>query len=233
MTKGILAHIRRGLVRGLFMVLPLLITVWLLGLLFSVVNATLTPWVQRLLEWAGVPGIDRALGRHVGIPIVGLLLTVLFVYLLGLLGGNLAARRVITLFERLILRVPLVKSVYGSARQLLDAFSFGGKRSFSRVVMIEYPRRRLFTLGFVTTDVEHCLSTSESPKTRVVPVFLPTTPNPTSGWMILVPIDELVVLDMTVEDAIKMIVSGGMVGPAELGDLQRPWELSHPPATSG
>jgi len=233
MTTSLLAHVRRGLVRGLFMVLPLLITVWLLGLLFSVVNATLTPWAHRLLEWAGVPGLDRAFGRHVGIPIVGLFLTVLSVYLLGLLGGNLAARRVMALVERMILRVPLVKSIYGSARQLLDAFSLGGNRSFSRVVMIEYPRRRLFALGFVTTDVEHRVSVSESSPTKVVPVFLPTTPNPTSGWMILVPIDELVVLDMTVEDAIKMIVSGGMVGPPELGDLQRPWTLDQRPATSG
>ncbi len=233
MTNKVLAHIRKGLVRGLLMVLPLLITLWLLGLLFSVVNATLTPWAQRLLEWAGVPGIDRAFGRSVGIPIVGLFLTVLSVYLLGLLGGNLAARRVMALGERLILRVPLVKSIYGSARQLLDAFSFGDQRSFSRVVMIEYPRRRLFTLGFVTTDVEHRLSGSDSSETKVVPVFLPTTPNPTSGWMILVPVDDLVVLEMTVEDAIKMIVSGGMVGPPELGDLQRPWPLGQSPATSG
>jgi uncharacterized membrane protein len=233
MRASLLAHIRRQVVRGLFMVLPLLITVWLLGLLFTVINDNVTPWVQALLQWLGMPGLDRGMARHLGVPLIGLFLTVLVIYLIGLLGGNLAGRRLLSAVESLILRVPLVKGIYGSARQLLDAFSFSGERTFSRVVMIEYPRRGLWTLGFVTTDVEHRLAEPAADQLAVVPVFLPTTPNPTSGWMMLVPTRDLVVVNMTIEEGIKMIVSGGIVAPPDLGSLVRPWSLREGPAATG
>jgi uncharacterized membrane protein len=219
MTATLLVHIRRRLVRGLFIVLPLLVTVWLLGLLFTVINENVTPMAEVLLEWLGLPVLEPGAARSLALPLIGVLLTALSVYLLGLLGGILAARRVGSMAESLILRVPLVKWIYGSARQLLDAFSLGGERTFTRVVMIEYPRRDLWTLGFVTTEVEHRLADESS----VVPVFLPTTPNPTSGWMMLVPTRDLIVLEMTIEEGIKMIVSGGIVGPPNLGSLIRPW----------
>lgn len=233
MRARLLGHIRRRMVRGLFMILPLLITVWLLGLLFTVINDNVTPSVQALLQWMGMPGLDRGAARHLGIPLIGLLLTALVIYLLGLLGGNLVGRRILSSVESLILRLPLVKGIYGSARQLLDAFSFSGERTFSRVVMIEYPRRGLWTLGFVTTDVEHRLTEPAAEQITVVPVFLPTTPNPTSGWMMLVPTRDLVVLNMTIEEGIKMIVSGGIVTPSDLGSLVRPWSLGEGPAATG
>ncbi len=98
-----------------------------------------------------------------------------------------------------------------------------GSRAFSKVVMLEYPRHGLWTLGFVTTDVEHRLESRGQSVTATVPVFLPTTPNPTSGWMILVPTSDLRVLDMSIEEAVKLIVSGGIVSPANLGALTREW----------
>jgi len=156
MKQGVFAHVRTQLVRGVVLVLPLLITVWLLDLLFEVINGSVAPLVRRLLEWSGTPGLEMWFAR-VGIPVVSLILTALFIYLLGLIGGNLAARRLLGMVESLILRIPLVKSIYGAARQLLDAFSFSGKRAFSKVVLLEYPRRGLWTVGFVTTDVEHHL----------------------------------------------------------------------------
>ena len=231
MMPGVLAHVRKQLVRGVILVLPLLITLWLLGILFTLINDNVTPYVRAVLEGLGIPGLERWFAR-LGIPIIGLLLTAAFLYAIGLLAGNLAGKRLLALIESYILRIPLVKGIYGSARQLLDAFSVTGARAFSKVVMLEYPRLGLWTLGFVTTEVEHLIAHGDE-SVASVPVFLPTTPNPTSGWMILVPIDELVVLEMSVEDAIKMIVSGGMVGPPELGDLQRPWTLDQSPATSG
>ena len=154
---------------------------------------------------------------------LSLLLTLGAIYLLGLIGANLAGRRLLLLVESWILRIPLVKGIYGSARQLLDAFSVTGTRAFSKVVLLQYPRRGLWTLGFVTTEAEHVIEHVGDNPVAAVPVFLPTTPNPTSGWMLLVPIAELRVLDISIEDAVKLIVSGGIVSPPDIGALTRAW----------
>ena len=222
MTTGVLAHIRRRLVRGVILVLPLLITVWLLSLLFNVIDRNVAPLVRRLLGWSGIPWIG-SWSAQLAIPVVSLLLTAVAIYLLGLVAGNLAGRRLLTLVESGILRIPLVKGIYGAARQLLDAFGASGTRTFSKVVLLEYPRAGLWTLGFVTTEVEHKIEARGSDKISTVPVFLPTTPNPTSGWMILVPTSDLRELDISIEDAIKLIVSGGIVAPDDIGSLAREW----------
>ncbi len=224
MRRRFLAHLRSKLVRGLLLILPLLITVWLLGLLFDIVNRNVTPWVRRIVLRLGTEELEGLLARG-GIPVMSLILTVGLIYLVGLLASNLAGRRIGRAFELVILRIPLVKSVYGSARQLLDAFSMGGQRTFSKVVMLEYPRHGLWTVGFLTTEAEHQLPTPGSSRGGIsVPVFLPTTPNPTSGWMVLVPTADLRQLDMTVEEGIKLVVSGGIVGPSDLGTRVREWD---------
>ncbi len=224
--SGPLAHFRRKLIQGLLLVLPLLITVWLLGILFNVINEFVTPYVRGVLVWTGIPGLERWFAR-LGIPIIGLVMTALFVYTLGLLAGNLAGRRFVRMIESQILKIPLVRGIYGSSRQLLDAFSITGKRAFSKVVILEYPRKGLWTLGFVTTEVEHLMADDENGALSTVPVFLPTTPNPTSGWMILVPTRDLKVLDMTIEDGLKLVVSGGIVSPENLGSLVSKWPAAH------
>ncbi len=228
MSSRVLAHIRGRLVRGLLLVLPLLITVWMVRILFDLVNRTLTPWVARGVEWAGFGGVEGYFPRLV-VPFAGLLLTAAMIYVLGLVAGNLVGRRIVAQIEALILRIPMVKWIYGSSRQLLDAFSMTGTKTFSKVVLLEYPRRGLWTVGFVTSEVEHRLQRSSGdPVEGAVPVFLATTPNPTSGWMILVPTAELFVLEMTVEEGIKLIVSGGIVGPENLGPLVRQWPTRGP-----
>jgi len=222
MTAGILAHIRGRLVRGVILVLPLLVTLWLLSLLFNVIDRNVAPFVRRMVEWFEVPGTESWLAR-LAIPVVSLMLTGVVIYLLGLGAGNLAGRRLLTLVESWILRIPLVKGIYGSARQLLNAFGASGSRTFSKVVLLEYPRTGLWTLGFVTTEVEHMIEHREGDRIPTVPVFLPTTPNPTSGWMILVPTSDLQELNISIEDAIKLIVSGGIVAPDDIGSLVREW----------
>jgi uncharacterized membrane protein len=229
MSSRVFAHIRGRLVRGVILLLPLLVTVWLLGLLFNLINSNVAPLVRRLLEWGRIPGTESWLAP-VAIPVVSLLLTALATYLLGLVAGNLAGRRLLTLVESWILRIPLVKGIYGSARQLLDAFGASGARAFSKVVLLEYPRAGLWTLGFVTTEVVHMIKHRGEESVPTVPVFLPTTPNPTSGWMILVPTSDLRELDISIEDAIKLIVSGGIVAPNDIGALTREWSDGGPQA---
>lgn len=225
MKRSIWGHIRKHLLRGLILVLPLVITVWLLGLLFDLLNTTVTPQVRGALEWLGIPGLERWFAR-LGIPAVGLVLTAGFIYLLGLFAGHFVGRRIVRGIESWILRIPLVKGIYGAARQLLDAFGSDGSRNFQRVVLLEYPRRGLWTVGFVTAEVAHQLPGPVGQQRAAVPVFLPTTPNPTSGWMLLVPVGDLHDLDMSIEEGMKLIVSGGIVSPPDLGRRLRDRALS-------
>ena len=223
MTSRVFSHIRARLARGLLLVLPLLITVWLLRFLFGLINDNITPWVVLLIRASGVPDLDRLPTRMV-VPVIGLVLTTLFIYLLGLLAGNLASRRIWSWIETGILRIPLVKGIYGAARQLLDALSVTSRGKFSKVVLVEYPRPGLWTIGFVTNDAEHRVGRAGSASPSVA-VFLPTTPNPTSGWVVLVPREDLMVLNVSVEEGIKLVVSGGIVMPDDFGARLRPWEV--------
>ena len=211
-----LVHIRRNLLRGLLLVLPLVVTAWVVQLLFGFVSRQATPRLQRLVEWIGVEPPDGALGR-VSFSVASVLITAILIYALGLIGSNFTGRRWLRWFESWILRVPLVRSVYGPLRQLLDSFGSDREENFSRVVLVEYPRKGLWTIGFVTTEKRHSFAGEK----RKVPVFLPTTPNPTSGWLVFADEDDLVTLDLSVEESLKLVVSGGIVGPDDLGRLVR------------
>ena len=210
-----MAHIRGRIGSGLLIVLPLLITLWLLGILFDVINLRVTPWVLAALRAAGTPGLEQWPARF-AVPVIGIILTAALIYLAGLLAGNLVGRRILAMFESAMLRIPLVKGIYGAARQLLDAVSLTGKRPFSRVVLVEFPREGVWTLGFVTQERAHRVG-GRSGDEPAVPVFVPTAPNPTSGWVLFVREVDMVQLDLTVEQGLKLIVSGGIVSPPDLG----------------
>lgn len=222
----ILSHVRSRMGAGLLLVLPLLITLWLLRILFGLVHENVTPAVMVLLNATGIPELYHAPARLVA-PVVGLVLTALVVYLFGLLAGNLLGRRLWSGIEAAILRIPVVKGVYGAARQLLDALSATTKGGFSKVVLVEFPRSGLWTVGFVTNDKGHRIGPAPGGRS-VVAVFVPTTPNPTSGWLVMAPSDEILVVDLSVEEGMKVVVSGGIVMPAAFGENVRPWRASVP-----
>jgi uncharacterized membrane protein len=209
--SAVFTHVRTRMTSGLLLILPLVITLWLLKLVFGLVNDNVTPWVMRILLVTRIPETWH-LNVTLLAPMIGLFLTLLIVYAFGLLAGNLAGRRLWALVEAGILRVPLVKRVYGSARQLLDSFSAGGSGGFSRVVLLEYPRQGVWTIGFVTNENAAALAPNVADGSPVA-VFMPTTPNPTSGWLAIVPAKAAIPLDISVEEGIKLVVSGGFVLP--------------------
>ena len=210
--RGFFARLRQAFVTGLFITLPLIITVWLLGILLRLVEAVSTPLLLALLEmiWPRLAVEPVIIGWV--IPIVGLLATAGVILAVGVMAANFVGRRIVEAFDRLMMRVPLVKGIYGAARQLLDAF--GSKTSsFRRVVAVEYPRPGIWTVGFLTQSTVEVGRDGAPPLRGMSLVFLPTTPNPTSGWLAVVPDDQVVYLDMSIEDGVKLIVSGGLVVP--------------------
>jgi len=137
-------------------------------------------------------------------------LLVAVVYLLGLFGGNVIGKQVLGLFDRLLKSIPVVRAIYSSTRQFLDTFAKEGS-AFSKVVLVEYPRQGTWTLALLSGDTKgeviHCL------ERELVSVFIPTTPNPTSGWLLFVPKSDVIELSMSVDDGFKMILSGGVLSP--------------------
>ena len=205
-------NFRKIFLTGILIVLPALITFFLLHFLFGKVNQYVTPYLRKALAY--LPGWENGLAEWFGpwLPVLALVLTLILIFAVGLLGTNYLGRKLIEAFHNVMLRIPMIKGIYGSAKQLFDAFNLPGVRAFEEVCMIEYPRRGLYCLGFITRDAEGEIQEKLGVPTAYV--FLPTTPNPTSGYLLVVPRDEVQVLDMTIDEGIKLIVSGGMVMPS-------------------
>jgi uncharacterized membrane protein len=195
---------------------PLAATVFIFSLLLGLMNGVLglLPSAYQPQNWGWWP--DWIPGQ---IPaIVGAVLAILILLITGFLGANLIGRRLVSTYERIFERIPLVRSVYGSVKHFAEIVFAEDGTSFKKVLLIEYPRPGLYSLCFLTSENprEVQMRTADD----VVTVFMPTTPNPTSGFMLFVPRKDIVELDMPIDDALKMIISLGVVVPK--------WHEVHP-----
>ena len=200
-----MGRLRTWLVAGLLVWVPLGVTFLVVKLLIDLADQVLL-----LLPEAYRPEI--LLGFN--IPGLGVALTVLTVLATGMIFANLFGRRLVRLWEDMLARIPLVRSIYSSVKQITETlFSTQGK-SFRKVVLVEYPRRELWTLAFLTGETAEQLI--EITERDLVSIYVPTTPNPTSGFFIMVPKEDIVELDITVEAGLKLILSTGVVVPDHL-----------------
>jgi len=211
--KPVYAHMRRSVLTGILIILPLVVTLWLFGLILRPVQRFATPAVMAVLNGVGLGALLDLPGAGVAAGFIGLVLTIVVIYLVGLLGGNFIGRRVVKKMDDLALSIPLVKSVYGSARQLIETFYSSSEQTFESVVLVEYPRKGIYTVGLMTASTKGELR--DRIPVEVVNVFVPTTPNPTSGILVMAPRDELIFLDMDVEEALRFVVSAGIVSPPQ------------------
>ena len=186
------------------------VVVWMpLGITFLVIRAIVGFLDKTLLVLPDAYHPDRLLGFH--IPGLGVLLAVVLVLATGMIVANLLGRRIVNGWESLLARIPLVRTLYAGVKQILEAVLAADAKSFRRVLLIEYPRQGVWSLGFMTSA--ELGEVQEKTSTKVIGVFIPTTPNPTSGFVLMVPEQEVVYLDMTVEQGLKMIISMGTVVP--------------------
>lgn len=202
---------RRTFLTGLFIVLPLLITFWVVQFVVYRIDAAVSPLMLQVIRLLGAgQWMEMAWVNYVA-PVFSVALAVLLIYMLGLVGGNVLGRQLIKGVEHILLQIPVVRGIYSGTRQFLDTFSNAKGSAFRRAVLVEYPRPGVWSLGFLTNDTEG--EVQESTGRDVVCVFIPTTPNPTSGWLAFVPKNDVIQLTMTVDDAFKMIISGGVLSP--------------------
>lgn len=209
---GVAEGFRKAFITGLLFCLPVSLTIYIIVWLVNFLASPARGGLKYVLQIFGVEMQNTPL-FNAGVTIVAALIVAVFIAFIGFVSRNLFGRFFIGLFEKLLHRLPMVRSIYSAIKQIIDTFSVGGKEeTFSRAVMVEFPRRECWTIGFVTH--EGATEFSRLAGTPLVHVFVPTTPNPTGGYMILVPSNEVRVLDVSVADAMKMIVSGGAVIPA-------------------
>jgi len=204
-----LARIRNYFITGLIVLFPVVATWRLLVWLFNLLDEPLRGVIGRSIGYVSARwGIDLP----AEIPGLGLIITLIVVFLVGLLAANFIGRRLISYGEALMRRTPVVRTVYGTVKQLTDAFVRQDKTVFKRVAVIEYPRRGSYCLAFVTAEAPPGIKTATNKD--LVGVFIPTTPNPTSGYLLYLPRHDITILDIPVDDGLKLIISGGVFAPA-------------------
>lgn len=194
-SRSLPARIRGYFFSGFLILAPLAITIWV------------TTWFIQLVDQRILPG--RYISQS--IPGVGILVTITVITFTGWAASGLAGRVVQRKSEELVARIPVIRSIYGGTKQIFEAVLAKRSHAFRQVAIFEYPRKGVWSIGFLTGTTAG--EVQERTSTETVNVFVPTTPNPTSGFLLFVPRADLTLLDMSVEEGIKMVVSGGIVTP--------------------
>ena len=191
-------NIKHYLFTGLLSILPITATYWIVLKLFNFFS---NPG-YKLVEFIFSEKIPKYIPQ-----ITGFLLTILFIYIVGLFVSNVLGKKVYALIENMLSRIPIINSVYYTIKQILSTISSPNKQSFKKVVYIEYPRKGLWTLTMVTG------ASIDKKGKEYYHIFVPTTPNPTSGFMLYVPKSNAIDAEITIEEGLKIIISGGLLAP--------------------
>ncbi len=204
--RSVGTRLRNYFLTGFVIAAPLAITAYLTWNFIGWVDGWVKPYIPEIY--------NPETYLPFSIPGFGLLIAIFVITLIGFLTANLIGRTVVGFGENLLARMPLVRSLYSALKQIFATVFRENSDSFKQVVLVEYPRRELWALAFVATDtLGEVQKRLDEPAGKTVSVFLPTTPNPTSGFLLFVPMKDITVLDMSVEEAAKLVISAGLVAP--------------------
>ena len=194
--KSFWEELRNAFITGLLALIPIYITFWIVRLVFNLFD-NIVPFVSNKMEG------------------LGFLVSILFILVIGFSAKNIVAKKLLKYFEDLLGRVPFVKNIYMSSKHVITAISNSSKTStFSKVVLVEYPRAGVYSIGFLTKEDNNSILSGGQPICAgMSSVFIPTVPNPTTGFFILLPKAEIKILDMSIEQGFKMIISAGIITP--------------------
>ncbi|MBD2443221.1 DUF502 domain-containing protein [Dolichospermum sp. FACHB-1091] len=206
--------LKNDLIAGLLVLIPLATTIWL--------TITIATWVINFLtqipkQLNPFDGLNPILVNILNL-LVGLAVPLLSILVIGLMARNIAGRWLLDVGERLLHAIPLAGQVYKTLKQLLETLLKDSNGKFRRVVLVEYPRQGIWSIGFVTGVISNEIQNHIS--RPVISIFVPTTPNPTTGWYAIVPEEEVINLSISVEDAFKIVVSGGIVSANQPSHLE-------------
>ncbi|MBN2189351.1 MAG: DUF502 domain-containing protein [Chitinispirillaceae bacterium] len=202
LVRSFFHQFRTNFIAGFFLLIPVAGSIFIFVKLFN--------WADKALP--------KALGMHWP-PFTGLIVTVLIVYLVGLLAKNYFGRKIIAVGNAIITSIPLLNKIYLGIKQVIDTISVDKKKLFERAVLLEFPHPKSLIVGFVTSENNEQFSVKAGKK--LIAVFVPTVPNPTTGFLLYLTEDSLITLDMPVESVLKLIVSVGLLGTGKTGNTQK------------
>ncbi|MEL6840608.1 MAG: DUF502 domain-containing protein [Pseudomonadota bacterium] len=214
---SLFARLRSNFIAGLIIVAPIGLTLWLIWTVVGWVDSWVWPFVpdayhpaELVNRFLGLEGDDRI---TVNVRGIGVVIFLIFTVIVGWIGKGLIGRSFIGIGERLVDRTPVVRSIYNAAKQIAETVFSQRDTSFDKACLVEYPRKGIWAIAFISTNAKGEIDAKLTDGEPIVTVFLPTTPNPTSGFLLFLPQRDVQPLDMTVEDAAKLVISAGLVYP--------------------
>jgi len=203
---GLLAGLRSSFLTGIVVIAPVSVTIWLLWSMAGWIDGFVLPLVPSTIQPE----------KYIGINLrgIGVIFFLIFTVFVGWVAKGLIGRSLIRWAETLVDRMPIVRSIYSGIKQISETVFAQTERSFEKAVLIEYPRRGIWAIGFISTEAKGEIA-RRRPQEELQSVFVPTTPNPTSGFLLYFPKEDVIELDMTVEEAAKLVISAGLVYPPD------------------
>jgi len=198
--------IKTRFLSGVLIIVPLFVTLAILKFGVESIDNFIKPYIVRIL------------GQDYGFPFIGLVVTLMLIMLTGILTTNVFGQRIYRLWEKFLLKIPFFRTLYSASKQLIEGIAIPDKRTFESVVMVEYPRKGAYALGFLANRLKIHIADGEK---EFWSVFIPSTPTPFSGMVILFPAGEAKILDISVEDGIKFFVSGSISAPRQIRAMER------------
>lgn len=202
---SLFARLRSSFLTGLVVIAPVGLTIWLIWTVIGWIDGFVLPLVPHRLRPEEYIGIN--------LRGVGVIIFLLFTIMVGWIGKGLIGRSLIRWGENIVNRMPVVRSIYSGIKQISETVFAQSERSFEKACLIQYPRKDIWAIGFISTTAKGEVAKRVETTGKLVSVFLPTTPNPTSGFLLFLPKEDVIELDMTVEEAAKLVISAGLVYP--------------------
>jgi uncharacterized membrane protein len=214
---GVIARLRGNFLAGLIIIAPIGLTLWLIWTVVGWIDSWVWPFVpwayqpeELINRWFRGPEMERI---SVNVRGIGVFIFLFFTVLVGWVGKGIMGRSFLRWGESLVERMPVVRSIYSGVKQIAETVFSQRDNSFDRACLVEYPRKGIWAIAFISTDAKGEIDRGIPVDEGIISVFLPTTPNPTSGFLLFVPKSDVVELDMSVEDAAKLVISAGLVYP--------------------
>jgi uncharacterized membrane protein len=204
---GVFSRLRSSFLTGIVVIAPVGMTIWLIWTLMGWVDGFVLPLVPDRFNPEEYIGIN--------LRGVGVIFFLLFTIFVGWVAKGLIGRSLIRFAESLVERMPVVRSIYSGVKQIAETVFAQSERSFEKACLIEYPRKGIWAIGFVSTPAKGEVAARAHTAGELLSVFVPTTPNPTSGFLLYFPSEDVIELDMSVEDAAKLVISAGLVYPSD------------------
>jgi uncharacterized membrane protein len=217
--KSFLSGLRNSFLTGVVVIAPVGLTVWLIWSVIGWVDGVVLPFVPSRYQPENILNTFLGLDIQLQLRGLGVLFFLIFTTFVGWLAKGLLGRSLIRSAERFVNRMPVVRSIYSGVKQIAETVFSQADRSFEKACIVQYPRKGIWAVGFISTSAKGEIRARVNDAQNLLSVFVPTTPNPTSGFLLFFPAEDVIELDMSIEDAAKLVISAGLVYPNQNGEI--------------